>query len=203
MKRYELNFADRWLIHTHNGIKDQDTKEVIVSKVDINDYPSLKAYLDAHNDKISKRSDQGDTFYNLRNCVYWPEFEKPKMMWGEISDKPKFCFDEDKGYYMEATTFFMTGDHLIYLLVYLNSPLSAYLFSKLGTTTGAGTLRWKKYKVEQQLVPDISPEDEQRIIDLYRKYEKTNDETNLVEAYHIIYNIVGLNDDEIEYIEGN
>ena len=156
LKRYELSFADRWLIHTHNGIKNQDTKEIIVPKIDINDYPALKVYLDAHSDKISKRSDQGDTFYNLRNCVYWPEFEKPKIMWGEISDKPKFCYDEDKGFYMEATTFFMTGDHLIYLLVYLNSPLSAYLFSKLGTTTGAGTLRWKKYKIEQQLIPDIS-----------------------------------------------
>ena len=203
LKRYKLSFADRWLIHTHNGIKDQNTKEVIVPKVDINDYPALKAYLDTHNDKISKRSDQGDTFYNLRNCIYWPEFEKPKMMWGEISDKPKFCFDEDKGYYMEATTFFMTGDHLIYLLVYLNSPLSAYLFSKLGTTTGAGTLRWKKYKVEQQLVPNIPHEDEQLIINLYRKYEQTNDESQLEEAYHIIYNIVGLSKEEIEYIEGN
>lgn len=203
LKRYKMSFADRWLIHTHNGIKEQETREVIVPKIDINDYPALKVYLDAHSDKISNRSDQGDTFYNLRNCVYWPEFEKPKIMWGEISDKPKFCFDEDNGYYMEATTFFMTGEHLIYLLVYLNSPLSEYLFSKLGTTTGAGTLRWKKYKVEQQLVPEISLEDEQRIADLYRKYEQTDDETYLKEAYHIIYNIVGLNNEEIEYIEAN
>lgn len=201
LKRYKMIFSDRWLIHTHNGIKDQETKEVIVPKIDINDYPALKAYLDVHSDKISNRSDQGDTFYNLRNCVYWPEFDKPKIMWGEISDKPKFCYDEDKGYYMEATTFFMTGDHLIYLLVYLNSPLSAYLFSKLGTTTGAGTLRWKKYKVEQQLVPDISPEDEQRIVDLYHKYQQTYDESQLEEAYHIIYNTVGLTEEEIKAIE--
>ena len=203
LKRYTLNFADRWLIHTHNGLKDQVTKEVVVPRIDINDYPALKTYLDTHSDKISNRSDQGDTFYNLRNCVYWPEFEKPKMMWGEISDKPKFCLDEDKGYYMEATTFFMTGTHLIYLLVYLNSPLSAYLFSKLGTTTGAGTLRWKKYKIEQQLVPDVSPEDEQRIIELYRMYQQTDDASRLEEAYHIIYDVVGLNDEEIAYIESN
>ena len=201
LKRYKMNFADRWLIHTHNGIKDQETKEVIVPRIDINDYPAVKAYLDEHIDKIGNRSDKGDTFYNLRNCIYWPEFDKPKIMWGEISDKPKFCFDENKGYYMEATTFFMTGDHLEYLLVYLNSPLSAYLFSKLGTTTGAGTLRWKKYKIEQQLVPNISPKDEQRIIDLYRKYQQTSDECHLEDAYHIIYNIVGLNKDEIESIE--
>lgn len=202
LKRYKMNFTDRWLIHTHNGIKDQHTKEVIVPRVDINDYPALKAYLDAHSDKLRNRSDQGDTFYNLRNCVYWHDFEKSKLIWGELADTPKFYLDEF-GYYGDTTTYYMCGSHLTYLLVYLNSPLSAYLFSKLGNTTGAGTIRWQKFKVEQQLVPDISPEDEQRIIDLYRKYEKTNDETNLVEAYHIIYNIVGLNDDEIEYIEGN
>ena len=203
LKRYKISFADRWLIHTHNGIKDQETKEVIVPKIDIEDYPALKAYLDANSDKISNRTDQGDTYYNLRNCVYWPEFSKPKIMWGEISDKPKFCLDEGSSYYTEATTFFMTGEHLIYLLVYLNSPLSEYLFSKLGTTTGAGTLRWKKYKVEQQLVPDISSKDEQKIIDLYRQYQQTNDEAHLEEAYHIIYNVVGLTEEEVEHIESN
>ncbi len=202
LKSYEVSFENRWLIHTHNGIKDQETKEVIVPKIDINDYPALKAYLDAHSDKISKRSDQGDTFYNLRNCVYWPEFEKPKLIWGDLADIPKFYLDE-LGYYGDNTTYCMGGGHLIYLLVYLNSPLSAYLFSKLGNTTGAGTMRWQKYKVEQQLVPDISPEDEQRITDLYRKYQQTNDESHLEEAYHIIYNTVGLSDEEIVYIESS
>ena len=199
LKRYKIDFADRWLIHTHNGIKIDD--EVIVPHVDINDYPALKAYLDEHWDEIKNRSDKGRTPYNLRNCVYWPEFEKPKIIWGEISDVPKFCLDESGHYYPEATTFVMTGEHLIYLLVYLNSPLSAYLFSKLGTTTGAGTIRWKKYKVEQQLVPIVSPEDERRITDLYRAYQQTGNDVHLQQAYLVIYNAVGLTDEEISYID--
>ena len=200
LKSYEINFTDRWLIHTHNGIKDQDTKEVIVPPIDINDYPSLKEYLDTHSDKISERTDQGDTFYNLRNCVYWPEFEKPKLIWGDLADIPKFSLDE-KGYYGDNTTYCMGGDHLTYLLIYLNSPLSAYLFSKLGNTTGAGTIRWQKFKVEQQLIPEVPPDDEQRITDLYRSYQQTGDEACLKEAYHIIYNVVGLTEEEMEYIE--
>lgn len=202
LKSYQVNFADRWLIHTHNGIKDQETKEIIIPRIDINDYPALKAYLDANNDKIGKRTDQGDTFYNLRNCVYWPEFEKPKLIWGDLADIPKFYLDES-GYYGDNTTYCMGGEHLIYLLVYLNSPLSAYLFSKLGNTTGAGTIRWQKFKVEQQLVPDISPENEQQIIKLYRQYQQTNDEAHLEEAYQIIYNVVRLTEEEVEYIESN
>ena len=202
LKRYKMNFADRWLIHTHNGIKDPETKEIILPRIDINDYPALKAYLDANSDKISNRTDQGDTFYNLRNCVYWPEFEKPKLIWGDLADIPKFYLDESS-YYGDNTTYCMGGEHLTYLLVYLNSPLSAYLFSKLGNTTGAGTIRWQKFKVEQQLVPIITPADEQRIIKLYRQYQQTNDETRLEEAYHIIYDIVGLSKEEIEYIESS
>jgi len=201
LKRYTLSFAHRWLIHTHNGIKDKSKKkEVIIPHVDINDYPAVKVYLDEHINQINKRADKTITPYNLRSCIYWPEFEKPKIIWGEISDFPKFYYDEQGYYYPEATTFVMTGDHLVYLLVYLNSPLSAYLFSKLGTTTGAGTIRWKKYKVEQQLVPSISFEDEQRIINLYRTYQQTSDEKHLEEAYLIIYNTVGLTDEEIAYI---
>ena len=202
LKSYEVNFSDRWLIHTHNGIKDQETMEIIIPRIDINDYPALKAYLDANSNKISNRTDQGDTFYNLRNCVYWPEFEKPKLIWGDLADIPKFYLDES-GYYGDNTTYCMGGEHLTYLLVYLNSPLSAYLFSKLGNTTGAGTIRWQKFKVEQQLVPNISPDDEQRILDHYRQYQQTNDEAHLEEAYHIIYNVVGLTEEEVEYIEKN
>lgn len=195
LRRYAINFDDRWLIHTHNGIAEQN-----IPAISMDDYPAVKNYLDEHYDEIKDRGDKGQTPYNLRNCVYWPEFSKPKIVWGEISDKPKFAFDEEGRYYCEATTFFMTGEHLVYLLIYLNSPLSAYLFSKLGTTTGAGTTRWKKYKVEQQLVPSVTPEDEERINDLYHQYVYTQDKSLLDAAYHIIYNNVGLTPDEVEII---
>jgi hypothetical protein len=51
-----------------------------------------------------------------------------KIVWGEISDQPKFAFD-DGNYYAEATTFLMTGEKLKYLLAILNSQLSAWYFN--------------------------------------------------------------------------
>jgi len=193
LHRYVIDFDGRWLIHTHNGIAEKE-----IPAVNMEEYPAVKQYLDLNYERIKNRNDQGRTPYHLRNCVYWPEFEKPKIVWGEISDSPKFAFDEDGRYFCEATTFFLTSDHLVYLLVYLNSPLSAYMFSKLGTTTGAGTTRWKKYKVEEQLVPAITSDDEERINELYKQYAKTHDSNCLEEAYRIIYNYVGLTPTEIE-----
>ena len=111
MKRYGYDWAGLWLINTHNGLKNKGIKPV-----DINDYPTIKEWLDdggvAYSGKIykglsqiEKRSDQGDTPYNLRNCAYMEDFSKPKIVWGEISDKSKFAFDFLGKYIPEATSF--------------------------------------------------------------------------------------------------
>ena len=64
IKRYGYDWANLWLINTHNGIKG------VKPRIDVNDYPAIKAHLDQYWDKISKRADKGDTPYNLRNCAY-------------------------------------------------------------------------------------------------------------------------------------
>ena len=64
IKRYGYVENGLFLINTHNGIKGK------LPRIDINDYPAVKAHLDQYWDKISVRSDKGDTPYNLRNCAY-------------------------------------------------------------------------------------------------------------------------------------
>ncbi|MDE0470894.1 MAG: hypothetical protein OXH57_03045, partial [Ekhidna sp.] len=137
-------FENQYVINTHNGLKSENIEPVDVPK----DYPGVFNYLKKFRPEIEKRQDQGKHWSNLRNCAYLPEFEKPKIIWGEISDKPKFTYEEGK-YYQEATTFIMTGDSLKYILGILNSHLSEWYFHLIGTTTGMGTNRWKKYKIEQ------------------------------------------------------
>ena len=71
IKRYGYDWADLWIINTHNGIKGK------LPRVDVNEYPAIKAHLDQYWDKISTRADKGDTPYNLRNCAYMEDFYKP------------------------------------------------------------------------------------------------------------------------------
>jgi hypothetical protein len=125
--------------------------------IDIKNYSVIKEHLDTYWSKIKNREDQGVTTYNLRSCAYMDEFSKQKIIWGEISDKPKFAFDSDGKYYPEATTFTLTGEKIGYLFLMLNAKISEWFFSKIGTTTGVGTVRWKKFTIEQLLVapPDI------------------------------------------------
>lgn len=174
IKKYGCCFADKWLINTHNGIKEKG-----IARINIDDYPSLKHYLDKNYDMIEKRSDMGDTPYNLRNCAYLEKFSQPKIVWGEISDKPKFYLDESGSFYCEATTFLMTGDNLWYILACLNSSIIEEYFASVGTKTGEGTLRWKKYKVLDIPIPPINDEVlKDKIVSLAKDIQRQNGKAN-------------------------
>ena len=188
-----------WVIATHNGIKSQN-----VPPINIDDYPAIKQHLDQYYEKLANRADKGDTPYNLRNCVYMDDFSKQKIVWGEISDKPKFAIDTDGQFVPEATTFLMVGHHLKYLLCFLNSTLSEYFFAKYGTTTGMGTLRWKKYLIELLPIPKVASNQEQQVIELLDKLLAADTEEKNILIYKInqaIYNLFSLSEDEVAFIE--
>ena len=197
IKRYGYHFAGLYLINTHNGIKEKN-----ISRIDIDDYPAVKKHLNEYWDKISMRADKGDTPYNLRNCAYMDELFQSKIIWGEISDNSKFAFDFNGTFMPEATTFYMRGENIEFLLAALNSKLSEWFFSKIGTTTGVGTVRWKKYTIEQLIV--IKPTD--KVLNDYlllfenfknkkisvSEFEQAND--------NLMFSLYDLSEEEIDYI---
>ena len=200
--RYGYNWADLWLINTHNGIKGR------LERINIWDYPAIKQHLDNYWDKIKPRADQGDTAYNLRNCAYLDLLCQPKIVWGEISDKTKFCIDDSGLYYPEATTFMLSGGNLYLLLAFLNCSVSEYVFSKIGTTTGVGTVRWKKYKILELVVPNkLTTSQVNDIVNLCKKIVslKKDNSSNTIEIErqlnYLIYNLYDLTEEEIEFIE--
>ena len=67
IKRYGYEWADLWLINTHNGVKEKN-----LLRIDIDNYPAVKAHLDSYWDKIEKRADQGDTPYNCKPPIKYP-----------------------------------------------------------------------------------------------------------------------------------
>ena len=116
--RYNYVWAHKYIINTHNGIRG------IKPKVDINKFPALKAYLDSHWNKISRRGDKGDTPYNLRNCAYLEDFCKPKVMWKIIGCNINFAFDDSNMYCNNAVNI-MPGDrsNMLQFVGLMNSKL--------------------------------------------------------------------------------
>uniref|UniRef100_UPI00214D6CDF TaqI-like C-terminal specificity domain-containing protein n=1 Tax=Parapedobacter tibetensis TaxID=2972951 RepID=UPI00214D6CDF len=148
IKNYLCQFGDRYVIFTRRGI-------------DINEYPAIKDHLNAFydklkpksgNDSIGRKAGSYQWFEIQDNVAYYNDFYKEKIVWIELSDKPKFAYD-DTGYFVEATAFIMTGPHLKYLTAFLNSPVCDWYFDKITTTSGVGTNRWKKVYIEELRIP--------------------------------------------------
>lgn len=121
IRRYGYKWAELWIINIHNGIKGK------LPRIKIEEYPAIKAHLDLYWDKISKRTDKGDTPYNLRNCAYMEDFSKPKIVWKIIGNQMAFAYDANN-YVMNNACYIMTGDHLDYLLAVLNFPITEVTF---------------------------------------------------------------------------
>ena len=202
IKRYGYNWAGLYLIATHNGYG-------IVPRIDIKDYPAVKKHLDEHWAEISKRSDKGDTPYNLRNCAYMDDFSKPKIVWMDLSDVPTFAYD-DNAQFANNTVYFLSGrENLLYLLGYLNSKIATYLFSQIGSTSGVGTTRWQAFTMEQLFVPRATPKKQSHIAGLVdriiaTKKDDPSADTSSIEQMidRLVYCLYGITSDEATIIEG-
>lgn len=192
--RYKYNWADLWLINTHNGIKGR------TERIHIEDYPAIKQHLDCYWDKILPRADQGDTPYNLRNCAYEDDLDKTKIVWIELSDESKFAICDK--YIPLNTVFFLTGQHLFHILGLLNSKLINWYFKNcLGTSSGVGTNRWLKYTVE--LLPLLSYDSDIETLVNTRLSFETDHESLDFQIDSTICAKYGLSKEESDFILGN
>ncbi|WP_238699470.1 Eco57I restriction-modification methylase domain-containing protein [Helicobacter saguini] len=209
IKRYSYQWDNLWVINTHNGYKLDSNKKP--PPIDINEYPALKNHLDRFYPQIAKRSDKGNTPYNLRNCAYLPLFDKEKIVYSEIVQKePQFYLDNGDfkfgHFYAEATSFILSGENLRYLLGILNSKIVTFAFKTFYAGGGLGSaFRYKKAFLENLPIPKINAKQEKQITDIVNEIlesKKQNQNTGALESKldSIIYKLYDLNKDEIDQI---
>jgi type II restriction/modification system DNA methylase subunit YeeA len=200
VKKYYYNYEDLWLINTHNGVKEKN-----IPPVDVTNYIAVKEFLDLHWNKISSRSDKGDTPYNLRNCAYSEDFEKPKIIYPNMTKFLPFTFDKS-GFYTNQKCFILTGNNLEYLVSFFNSKLFKYCFEENFPELQGNTRELNKVIFEQIPVKTIS--DETPFMEIVnqilaaKKLEPTADTTALEkEIDQLIYQLYDLTEEEIKIVE--
>ena len=110
-----------------------------IPRIDVEkNYPAIFAFLQKFQNQLEKRTDKGDHWTNLRNCAYLEEFEKEKIVYFEIVKQPQFYYDRHN-FYLEATSFVMTGNNLKYLIAVLNSQPCAWIFKTFYAGFGLGS----------------------------------------------------------------
>ncbi|MFP5994478.1 class I SAM-dependent DNA methyltransferase [Helicobacter pylori] len=213
IKRYSYEWAHLWVIATFPSLK-----------LDIDDYPSLKTYLSQFRPRIDQSGEKGcrkktsnQWFETQDNIAYHGDFEKEKIVYGEIVQEPRFYLDNGEcelGYfYAEATSFILTGEHLRYLLGMLHSKLITFAFKTFyaGGGLGESGYRYKKAFIERLPITQITEKNQElarkitdctkQILALKEKDPKANTQRSEKEIDALVYQLYNLTDEEIKIIE--
>ena len=151
------------------------------------DYPGQHHWLELDNNPSIKKME---------------EFSKPKIIYREISTSMDAVLIEDE-MYINNKAYFITGNHLEYLLCYLNSNLFNNIILKKANNTGG---KGPDYLLNQKLyIP--SKEKEEELVTLYRKMMLTKDQTLRASFDKSInkffYKLYELNNEEVYFLENH
>ena len=129
IKRYQPPIADKYLIFTRRGIN-------------IDEFPAIKNHLLQFREKLTPKPKdwKGENWkgrkpgpykwFEIQDTVaYWPEFEKPKIIYPNILKRPEFTLDLNN-LYTNQKCFIITIDDK-FLLGLLNSNLTYFWFKKI------------------------------------------------------------------------
>ena len=185
IKRYSYEFADLYLINTHNGVKEKGIK-----RINIEDYPAVKAHLDLFYPQLEKRADQGDTPYNLRNCAYIEDFYKQKIVYQELTQGSCFYLDKEAKFFVSNTGYLITGNDLEYLILFLNSKFVEFIFKSFySVSLGGSGIRWLAQCIENLPIPFVKDSDYKKLKTeeeiekyIYKKYDLSEEEINCINS---------------------
>ncbi|MCQ2827492.1 class I SAM-dependent DNA methyltransferase [Helicobacter pylori] len=212
IKRYRYEWADLWVINTHNGYTSAFKSKI--PPIDIEKYPAIKVHLDSHYDAIVTRSDQGDTPYNLRNCAYLEDFEKEKIVYPETSQGAYFVYKNSQ-IFLEKTAFMIVSDayNLKLLTALLNSKLITFYFKNFcgGCILGKSGYQYNKHALEKIPIPKITEKNQEladkitalvdKILQAKAKDPKADTQELEKEIDALVYQLYHLTDEEIKIIE--
>ncbi len=151
-----------------------------------------------------KRFDKGDYWWELRNCAYYDQFSKSKIIFPNLQNKNKFSFDESGVYLNAPAVMLPTNDK--YLLAVLNSKVVWYFLKSICVVRSGGFIEVKPQYFEQIPIPEINKIAQQPFIDLVDKIleakQQGNDTMDLEKQIDVlVYKLYGITEEEIKIIE--
>ncbi|WP_228057654.1 DNA methyltransferase [Tychonema sp. LEGE 07203] len=132
IKRWSPEWENLWIILLKSSSdsvwpwsKAKDKAEEVFAQT----FPSVYQYMKPMQEKLSKRSDKGRYWWELRSCAYYSTFEQPKIVYQEINTFPAYAVDFN-GYFINNKVFFLPHFKL-YTCGCLNSPIGWWIAHQL------------------------------------------------------------------------
>jgi len=149
---------EEYLIRSHVGIN-------------IEQYPAVLEYFKLHKTALAKRYEPAHgqcEWFELRPCVYYDEFDKPKIMYPGLAKFPRFYLDTEARY-TNNSVYFMSLDDEKSSIIFpiLQSRLIWFVLSQISTPRNIrdGLWRYVLYSqyIERLPIPDLTPAQERQL----------------------------------------
>ena len=198
IKRYGYEYADLYLIATFPS-----------RHYDIEQYPAVKKHLLSfgmerleqtgkeyviNGKKVKARKKTNNKWFETQDSInYWEEFNKPKIVWGNLNLSATYALISKNVMINAPATMIVPANK--YLLAVLNSKVSDYYIRQLGVTRNGGYFEYKPMFVEKFPIPKNCCEKSMRIL---ASFVDAKDEAGIDKE---VYRLYGLSDEEIHFIE--
>ncbi len=159
--RWNADWAGLWMIVLKSSENNDwpwaeagDDAESIFTRA----YPSIYRHATSYRAALEKRQDQGRYWWELRSCAYWDEFDRPKIMYPEITWRADWCLDQHGTLCNNTAYFLPSDDH--WILAVANAPVTWWYSWRNAIHGKDEALRFIKDYVQTLPVPQ--PTDKQR-----------------------------------------
>ena len=197
IKRYGYDWANLYLIATFPS-----------RHYDIDRYPAVKQYLLSFGierleqtgkthivdgEKVKARKKTNNKWFETQDSIsYWEDFFKPKITWGNLNLEGTYSYAPE-GMFVNAPSPFIATTNIAILHI-LNSTIADYYIRSLGVTRNGGYFEYKPMFVEKLPIPQTG-------LDKLMSYPKQPSQKQEQEMATIIYQLYGLSQQEIDYLE--
>ncbi|MFO7773904.1 MAG: TaqI-like C-terminal specificity domain-containing protein [Dehalococcoidia bacterium] len=227
IRRHKYEWAGLWLIKIESGWTDRNRGKEDPEGFFNESYPAIYRYLKDIGDKVERgeikakgkglfhRDDQGHYWWELRDCDYYDEFEKEKLIYRDVGDRLSFAYEHGEFYGNNTLYFVNTGSK--FLLAVLNSSLLNFYYAGIASQLGDAASRGFAIFIEQLPVPRIPGNQQQPFINLvdqilaiikdkdYLSNPAKQAEVKELERQidQMVYQLYDLTQEEIAVVEGS
>lgn len=198
-----------------------------VHHYNIDQYPAIKAHLLTFGKtRLNQRGGAGSRkltkhkwFETQDSTSYWAEMKKPKIIWPNLQQTNRFCFDESGTTVCAPSGLLPTSD--LALLGILNSKVVWKFLTYICVVRRGGYLEVKPQYFEQIPIPHLSAKDRQKLesrvhqlLEIHRELQKKSlkdqrqrtalerQVASLERAIdETVYELYGLTDEEVRLVE--
>ena len=170
-------------------------------------YPAIHRHLNPYRDRLLARDDQGEFYWEFRSCSYYAEFEKPKIIYSDISPFMRASYDTLKAFCLQTAYILPTTDFS--LLAILNSRIfdwyARHKFQSLNDPWAGGGLRFIRQYMAHAPIAARTASQQAELSRLVSQILAAPDGDNVralerqIDA--VVYRLYGLSSAEIALIE--